>query len=543
MEASQNEVRRSLGLYYTPTDIAVTLTAWALRSNAGPVLDPSYGTCRFLVEAVSVLAAAGVAHPQREVFGVDVDASATAEATGVLLARGARPDQFLHRNFLEVDPEPRFAAVLGNPPYVRHHWQDETVKGAISDAMRDAGIALSRRASLWAPFIIHADRFVRRDGRLAMLLPGAAIQASYAAAVWDHLARQYRTVTLIRIGERAFQDALEETIVVLADGRRGRGTRAPLTVEVAGFASLAQELNEAPSVEHLRKRGRRLGRTRSDLTTRRLLDIADRHDASCRLGDIAEIRIGTVTGANRFFVRPADDDLVRHLPASEVVRIVPGSRAMTGTVWTNEDDSVCARDGCRCRLLRLRPQRRLEGKLAVEMAEAKKARVHKRSHCSRRDPWWAIQPRNPPDGFLAYMAGVAKGIVINEASVGCINGVHRVTWTAPNGEAYVLSTWTSLWALAVEQIARHYAGGVLKLEPGRAPGIPVVKHDDPAALIRLDDILRIEGIGMARQYADEVVLRGTLGFSEAQVDALRTSVEQLERRRSPRMRSTETDST
>jgi len=467
-----------------------------------------------------------------------VDAGATAATTRALLARGARPDQFLHRNFLEVDPEPRFAAVLGNPPYVRHHWQDETVKGAVADAMCNAGIALSRRASLWAPFIIHADRFMRPGGRLAMLLPGAAIQADYATAVWDHFARLYRTVTLIRIGERAFHDALEETIVILADGRSGRGTRAPLTVEVAAFASLADELTAEPSAEQLRKRGRRLGRSRSDLTTRRLLDIAVGHDASCRLGDVADVRIGTVTGANRFFVRAVNDDLLRQIPASEIVRVVPGSQAMNGTAWTSEDDRLCARDGRRCRLLRLRPDGHLPGTLAVAVAEAEHARLQERSHCKRRNPWWAIEPRNPPDGFLAYMAGTAKGIVINQAAAGCINGVHRVTWTVSDGDAYVLSTWTSLWALAVEQTARHYAGGVLKLEPGRAPGIPLVKHEDPAALIHLDSLLRYEGIGVARQYADALVLRGTLGFSEEQVAALRASVERLERRRSLRMRAT-----
>lgn len=539
MEASESpHTRRALGAYYTPQDIAGILTAWTLRENAGPVLDPSYGTCRFLTEAIRVLSESGVTDPHRAVHGVDIDAEATAGTTNVLLARGARRDQFVHRNFFEVKPEPRFAAVLGNPPYVRHHWQRAAVKNSVANAMSAAGVELSRQASLWAPFVIHGDRFVRRGGRLAMLLPGAAIQASYAATVWEHLARHYARLTLIRIGERAFDDALEETVVVLADDRNGHGRRAPLTVEVASFDMLAYELDAGPSVEQLRKHGRRLERSRTDLTTRRLLSITAAHASSCQLGDIAEVRLGTVTGANAFFVRTDYDDLVRRLPARDIVPVVPGSQAMTGAAWTVEDDQASARDGRRCRLVRLHADRRPRGRLAEALAAAEQEGLHRRSHCRRRDPWWAIEPPDPPDAFLAYMSGTAKGIVVNRTFASCINGVHAIRWTVPDGDAYVLSTWTSLWALAVEQAARHYAGGVLKLEPGSAPNIGVVRYEDPAALDHLDVLLRSEGIHAARKHADGVVLRGALGLTAQQVRALQDSVAHLERRRSPRMRAT-----
>jgi hypothetical protein len=127
--------------------------------------------------------------------------------------------------------------------------------------------------------------------------------------------------------------------------------------------------------------------------------------------------------------------------------------------------------------------------------------------------------------------------VVNQSAARCINGIHCVTWRVDDAEAYVLSTWTSLWALALEQSARHYAGGVLKLEPGRAPDLPIVRHDDRAALAQLDRYLRDDGIAAARAYADDLVLRHTLGMSDRQVQALPGSVDSLQRRRSPRIRA------
>ncbi|MDQ3673988.1 MAG: N-6 DNA methylase [Gemmatimonadota bacterium] len=528
--------QRALGAYYTPIDIARALARWALGENAGPVLDPSYGTCRFLDAAVGVLSDLGSQRPERLVHGIDVDETATAETTGALVARGAKLDQFVHCDFFRLTPDPRFAAVLGNPPYVRSHWQEPAVKISVGAAMTAAGVSLSRRASLWAPFVVHADRFVRPDGRLAMLLPGAAIQADYASSVWSHLASRYATVTLVRVGERTFADALEETVVLLADRRGAASGRVPLTTDVDSFAVLFEALNADPAVAQLRKRGRPRDRVRRNLTTRRLLDIAAEQGAACQLGDVAQVRIGTVTGANAFFVRRPDDALLPGLSEVEIIKVVPGSRRMSGAIWTTDDDVRAVEARERCRLMRLDPDRPLRGRLARAIEEATSKAVDKRSHCQRRDPWWAIPSRPAPSAFLPYMAGAPKGIVRNDIAADCINGVHRIDWTAPECNAYVLSTWTSLWAVAVEQYARHYAGGVLKLEPGSAPQLPVIRHDDLSTLDELDRLLRDEGVDAGRRFADRRVLEQTIGFSTEQVQRLRRSAVALAVRRSPRLR-------
>jgi adenine-specific DNA-methyltransferase len=528
--------QRALGAYYTPRDIADTLTRWALNGNAGPILDPSYGTCRFLEAALSVLRDAGVQRPVRLIHGIDIDADATRATTRELVARGAGRSQFTHKDFLAVPADARFAAVLGNPPYVRHHWQDPDVKAAVATAMEEAGVKLSRRASLWAAFVVHADRFVRDDGRLAMLLPGAALQALYATPVWQHLARRYAYLTLVRIGERAFDDALEETVVLLADCRSNGARRRPLVAEVPTFDALADALAEDSTARQLRERGCQLPRVRSTLSTTRLLTIAAEHDTSTHLGEIARVRLGTVTGANAFFVRSAQDDLIRELGDDELARVVPRSRSLTGAFWTLHDDELAVEACARCRMLCLARGGSTPAVVERAIEQAEREELHEGSHCGRRDPWWVIDIGPPPDAFLAYMAGEARGIVRNELGAQSLNGVHGVTWRVPDPSRYLLSTWTSLWALAVEQTARHYAGGLLKLEPGSVRRLPVVFHDDTEALSCLDKALREEGLSAARQLADRLVLGETLGFSTAQIRTLQAAVLELIERRSPPVR-------
>lgn len=527
--------QRSLGAYYTPADIAETLTAWALRGNAGPVLDPSYGICRFLDAAVDVLARMRAPHPERQVHGIDIDREGTAETTAALMRRGAHQDQFVHRDFFACPADPSYAAVLGNPPYVRHHWQNEKLKASAAAALGDAAVPLSRRASLWAPFVVHADRFVRDGGRLAMLLPGAAIQAQYARPVSDHLAARYRTVTLVRVGERAFADALEETVVLLAYERGDiAAAEQPLVAQLKTFSDLADALESDVKLAQLRKTAHPSDSARRTLTARRLLKTAMEHEATCLLGDVATVRIGTVTGANWLFLRTGDDPLLDELDDDEIVPVVPRSGALVGARWTRPDDRHVVAAGERARLLRLDPERRSRGFLKEVLDAARSTGIDQRSHCRRRDPWWAIPPRPAPQAFLPYMAGTPKGLVLNVARAECINGVHRVDWIAGDARRYLVSTWTSLWALAIEERARHYAGGVLKLEPGSAPRLPVVPISESKAVATLDRELRRGGVAAARDFADRLVLEETLGFSPAQLAALREATASLAARRSPR---------
>lgn len=533
------DAQRALGAFYTPPDVAEALTRWALRDSAGPVLDPSYGTCRFLDAAVDVMEARGDTAALSKVHGIDIDSAATTRTRQALVGRGASVAQFTHRDFFDCAPSPSYAAVLGNPPYVRHHWQTDRAKAAVAEAMKAAGVALSGLASLWAPFVVHADRFVTPAGRMALVLPGSALQADYVAPLWRHLAARYRIVTLLRVGERVFTDAQEETVILLADHRADNtSTRNVLVTEIPCFADVRSALLDDPALEVTRRSGHRLQASRRPLTSRRLMSVALEHEACFRLREVATIRLGTVTGANAFFVRSGADQLLADLKPSATVPVVARSKWLTGAMWTTADDEARAAEPQPSRLLHLGPLESIPSGLRDAIEAGERDDLHLRSHCSRRGVWWQLPQQPAPDAFLPYMMGRPKGMTANRSGAGCINGVHQVRWLpAVGGDDYVLSTWTSLWALGMEQTCRHYAGGVLKLEPGKAPALPVVKLDDAAALTELDSTLRTRGIVAARAHADELVLRGVLGFTARQCAVLRDLVDELSARRTPPIRA------
>ena len=207
--------RRLLGAYYTPDPLPGILTEWALTPGRGTVLDPSYGGCAFLNAATKVLTGKGVLEPGRLVFGVDVDRSCLEYVRG---SGNLAEKNCIVRDFLTLSPKDLhgapFQAVVGNPPYVRHHWFNGTTREAARAAIDDAGVALPARASAWAYFLVHALSFVAKHGRLAMLVPEAIQQVDYAASVREALVARFERVCLVHIRDRLF-DHTDEAVVAI----------------------------------------------------------------------------------------------------------------------------------------------------------------------------------------------------------------------------------------------------------------------------------------------------------------------------------------
>lgn len=60
-------------------------------------------------------------------------------------------------DFLLSEPEPRFDAVVGNPPYVRYQSFSGKERTTAKRAALRAGVSLTNLASSWAAFALHPD--------------------------------------------------------------------------------------------------------------------------------------------------------------------------------------------------------------------------------------------------------------------------------------------------------------------------------------------------------------------------------------------------
>jgi adenine-specific DNA-methyltransferase len=521
--------RHALGAWNTPYDLAEILVRWALSDAAGAVLDPSFGGCSFLRAALVELRNRGCVDAVDHVYGVDIDESATLPWAAELHDQGVPIDNLIIRDFLTMRPADwpaaPFAAVVGNPPFVRHHWQTEVTRNRASAAASFARTRLSGRASTWAYFVVHAAEFVALGGRLAFVLPAAALHADYADETFRHLATKFGRVRLVRIHETIFPDADEEAVVLVAE-RRGGTTESVEIIPDCPVAALSDTLAGSPPRHVESDGGAGAAHWKLAGLSRRDRELVNRLLASpviVPLGEVATIRIGVVTGANGFFVRRADDPLLAR-SAVRAVPIVSRGKWLRSPIWRTEDfDSLAP--GARTRLLTLSTTSRRSRVVRAVLEEQHLIGVDQRSHCTRRDPWYVLPDTMSPDAFLPYMSAVAPHLIDNAADATCTNAVHRVWWR-PDGlsdpRAALPSAWSTLFAVGCEVFGRGYGGGVLKLEPTSAAALPLVETPAGEILLsELDGLVRQRRGHAARIRADEAVLGKVLGLTAAEQERLR----------------------
>ncbi len=538
--------QKELGAFYTPPAMAQILVDWAIREQGDRVLDPSFGGLVFMEASQARLKELGSTSPAaaRQIFGIDVDASASERAAADAWLNLAA-ENFLSRDFFSVGPGelPSMDAVVGNPPYIRY----QSFNGSAARARQlslTSGVKLSKLASSWAPFLIHATSFLAPGGRLAQVLPAELIHAQYARPVIDFLRREFAEITLVVFDERVFPGASEEIVLVFADGRGTPGVGELRVTSCATVADLAASLG-APDDEHLlsgepvEDHGGLLGQLLPP-DTLALYHQLERHGDVQSLGSFASVDIGIVTGANKFFLltqteaAELDDRLLQ--PAIGKAVQLAGARFAAAD---HQNLLAAGRPALMFAASREWPDRVLRT-ADRHISRGEEEGFHERYKCRIRDPWWELPlPRGgPPDLLLTYCSNDHPRLALNEAGVINTNTLHGVRLVDPSiAPRLAAGFYNSLTLLSAEIVGRSYGGGVLKLEPTEAERLlvpPLPQGGDELSLV--DKAIRSRDIDSALAQIDELTLK-PLGLSDGEIAALRDGRDLLRSRRVRRSRA------
>lgn len=513
------------------------LARWALRGLDGPILDPSFGGCSFLRAAADVLNQSNGRSLSR-LWGIDVDASASIYATA-LIEQGVPPKNFIYSDFFACSrsrlPRDGFSAIIGNPPYVRHHRLNEDLLRRARRAARAAGFVASGQSDLWAYFVAHSFSLLKRGGRLALLVPGASLQTRYGRQVLKELQVRFAELRVFRMQERLFAGTDTDTVVLLADGA-WESSKISAIETIENVDALVSRLDAShQSVDVSRSSNVSEGEWKwggLNKKARALWHGLVGRSEVRPLSSLARIRIGVVTGANDFFLRGPHDDLPFELASMPIA--ISRASGLTGARWTGVDEDQLTLSGKPSRLLLIQKLQRRSAAVRRFICEGEEAGIAERHKTSARNPWYTLTDCARPDAFVGYMGTRAPRIVINEGTATCTNAIHRLWWRVRDADPRQLAvaSCSSLFEVGAEVIGRSYGGGVLKLEPSELGRVPIavapVANDDYA---KIDVLLRSSARDEARELADTVVLRRGLGLSRREIDHLRNVAEVLRSRR------------
>lgn len=503
--------RKSLGAFYTPAAVANLLAKWAIRCPQDKVLEPGFGGCEFLEASIKRLNDLGCLLPQSQLMGCDIDPSAfdhLADKLGTVRLDG----RYLCKDFLNVRPNDFLISdvdvVIGNPPYVSHHNMSPAQKSSMRAWKDQSRFCISGRSSLWAYFILHAISFLKPRGRMAWVLPGSLINSNYGREVLGAVAAQFSRTYALELNERVFLSVgtEEKTVILLCDGF-GVSDSVTRQIHCRSVSHLAEILAEIVGNEG--------GETHSNCPARfPIFDQFVQRIHTTTLGDVSRVLIGTVTGANKFFVVSPSRARQIGLSSRYLRPIVAKFGDLNGALFADTDALELQERDKACLLFYV-PDLRLSNAAKAYIDSFPEEKRLSNSTFSRREDWLAADDGRIPDAFLSYMVHAGPRIVLNTARVNCTNTVHRVYFNQPMSlserKLACISLCTTFSQLSAEIEGRSYGSGVLKIEPSEAKRIRLHLPDNHTpdeidhAFDEFDMCLRNHGIEHARAIADRFI--------------------------------------
>lgn len=539
--------RRKIGAFYTPDALSRILADWAIREPADTVLEPSFGGCGFLEAASKRLAQLGASSPIKSIFGCDIDPVAFGHLAEVFEAP-VDLAHFIQTDFLHCDQPPgwpdRFTTVLANPPYIPHQRIGRERQRQITK--RSWGVeGVGGRASLWAYFLAHSVSMLGVGGRMAWVLPGAALQADYAASIRKYLAAHFSRCAAFVVRERLFLDegADEETVILLAEGHQ------PVAADGAIELGEAQTLGELKELISRWSAGEWQGNVSGvcpatlslDKTLLGHFEELAGHPSCRTFGEVAKVQIGIVTGANPFFVLPRPELMAAGLSESDCTPVLAKFRQAPGLAFTLADHTAALAKGERALLVDTRAQ--TNSRIEAHLAKFPEEQRREVGTFKKRALWHQPCDGKFPDAFLPVMHHHGPRLVLNELGCNSTNTVHRVFFgegvNDRSRRLLAISLLTTFSQVSAELMGRRYGSGVLKHEPRDAERIRVLMPDlaereIDGAYATIDAQLRAGRPQEAALTADRVILtRCAEGSGLRNLSKMRAALVAMRARRRP----------
>jgi adenine-specific DNA methylase len=539
-------LRKERGAFFTPDEITRFMANWAIRAPGDQVLEPSAGDAAFLVAAVDRLRALT---PGKDscptVDGVEIHAhSARVAQQRVRLAGGNA--QIRHSDFFEVEPEPGYDTVIGNPPYIRYQEFSGESRARAREAALRGGVSLTGLASSWAAFTIHSAMFLKQGGRLGLVLPAELLSVNYAAPVRRFLFNRFRDVQLVLFEEQVFPEAEADVVLLLADGYlEGPARHATIrqSKNAADLASLGAGQIWTPTDPAAK-------------WTSSLIDpsaIEPMHGLLDRglftsLETWGDTTLGIVTGNNKYFTLSPQRVKELGLRRNELLRLSPpGSSHLRGLSLSRAMLTKLGREGYATYLFY--PSDPPSAEAAAYIEDGHRTGVDTAYKCRVRKTWYQVPLVPAADLLLTCMNADTPRLSANEAKARHLNSVHGVYLDDAHRELgrelLPLASLNSVTLLHAEMVGRAYGGGILKIEPkeadvwampspslisARADALRTVKH-------RVADFLEEGRLLDAVEIVDGVVLKRCGDLSVKQIKQIRQARTELAHRRTVRAAS------
>ncbi len=472
MENRNLEFKRNNGVYYTPVCLADFFAELFLDGRGiETVFDPAYGDGALLLSVENVLKNKKLGNVKINLYGCD-----TNPVNGLL---SHLPKANLRQqSFFDYRINFKFDLILTNPPYIRHQNID---KKWLLNLRRDNDIYgfIKNQSDLWVYFLVKSVTHLKQGGSIGAILPWSLLQAEYAQPIRKWLFEHFAEISVLALNGEYFELA-QERIVLLSLKSHGK----PMSSVKVCFAQDIKENIIYNAISEKDWMSSVVTGVKCSDIDRITGALKDKYGFS-NLGSFANVQIGIVTGANKYFIghkgdlkrefNICDENLVPIITsAKEFPHVLKyGISSLKHLVHLKKED-----------------KRKFRKYIKSGLAD----QIQDRSHSQRRRHWYAIVPGKVPDAFFPYRMSNTPYMLLNTANVQSNNSIHRIYFhkcSKTEMKWIVVSILSIYGQFSINLIAKTYGRGILKVEPGALKSCLVLKRRDKSIVPVYNKLIRM----------------------------------------------------
>lgn len=524
-DASSQKLR---GAYYTPRPIADFIIQWGMCGNTQmDILEPSCGDGVFL-ESIAQMGE-GFKH----VVGVEYEACEAAKAREVAPRAGEVKNMDFHRFCL--DTEERFDLVVGNPPFIRYQYYNEEQQKLADLIFKKAGLKRTKLTNAWVTFVVGSSLLLKENGKMGFVIPSELLMVKYAKQLRQYLASHFNKINIISFENLVFEEIQQEVVLLLCEKN---GTKDHLIEHI--------EVRDTEGLKTLNPQRLRFPTKHIDFHTdkwtyyfldKEELDLLEkvRESHMPAISHYADVEVGITTGSNDYFTVP--QSVVNMYQLQKYARPMVGRSVQVNSLcFTPQDWRKNVESDAKANLLVFSSEASTDPNEGVRayLENGERQGIDKGYKTSIRDYWYVIPSIKLSDALFLRRNNLYPKFVLNEAKAYTTDTMHRVfIHEGINKKAFVASYYNSLSFVFAEIQGRNFGGGCLELMPSEVGGIRLPYREENAAIFdKIDEMLRArKSADEILDYTDGIILQEGYGFSEKEVNMLRSIWHKIMNRR------------
>jgi adenine-specific DNA-methyltransferase len=371
----------------------------------------------------------------------------------------------------------RFNLLCTNPPYVRHHHIEPSLKVELQALVRDSlGLKISGLTGLYVYFVLLSDKLLADGGVASWLIPSEFLYVNYGQPLRDYLSKHVTLLNIHQFNPESvqFDDALVSSCVVTYKKTKPLGATS-FTFSFGGSLTVPEETKTIDLT------GRDSAQKWGLLHFEQEGLVSNTKDT---LGDFFEIRRGIATGANDFFIIGPDTIKEYSIPKLFLKPMLPSPRYLSHDVIEAEHDGIPRIGNLKflldCNLPPSVVKERYSG-LWAYLQKGKKQGLHERYLCASKEVWY-FQEKRAPSLYMATYMGRSNGngqapirfFLNHSKAIGTNVFLHlypkstlmKLLNENPDRMKELLDLMNSVPMQEFLRVGRSYGGGLHKVEPG-----------------------------------------------------------------------------